>query len=82
MVGGCQPFGTADRTAFDDRAWKARVRCEREDTYGQIIGGGMESDGGAMGGSAADNYAVDPLFSGNYGLDEAYDHDLLKTDGG
>lgn len=38
----------------------------------------MESDECALGGSAADNYAADPLLSGDYRMDEAYDYDLLK----
>jgi len=54
----------------------------KEDTYGQIIRGGMEGYECAVGGSPADNYAVDPMFSEDYGLDEAYHYDFLKTDGG
>lgn len=54
----------------------------KEDTYGQIIRGGMESDECAVGGGAADYYPADPLFSGDDGLDETYDYDIFKADGG
>lgn len=68
--------------AYESLTRQVRVGSEREDTYDQIIRGGMESDECALGGGAADNYAVDPLLFGNYGLDETYDYDLFKTDGG
>ena len=65
-----------------DRAWYERGRRGKGDTYGQIIRGGMESDESAVGGGSADNYADDAPFSGNDGLDEAYDYDFFKADGG
>lgn len=62
------------------RKWRLRRDGGMKD--GQIIRGGMESDECALGGSAADNYAADPLLSGDYRMDEAYDYDFFKADGG
>ena len=54
----------------------------KEGIYDQTIGGGMESYECAVGGGTSDDYAVDPLFSGDDRMDEAYDYDVFKTDGG
>lgn len=42
----------------------------------------MESDERVVGGGATDDYAVDPLFSGDDRMDEAYNYDFFKADGG
>jgi hypothetical protein len=48
---------------------------------GQIIRGGMESDGRAVGRGAADDHADDAALSENDRMDKAHDYDLFKTDG-
>lgn len=55
--------------------------CGKGDTNDQIVRSGMEGYERAVGGSAADNYAVDKTFSGDDGMDEAHGHDFFKKDG-
>lgn len=50
--------------------------------YDQTVGGRMEGNECAVGEGTADNDAVDPLLSGDHGMDEAYGYDFFKTDGG
>lgn len=62
------------------RKWRLRREGGMKD--GQIIRGGMESDGRAVGRGAADDHADDAALSGNDRVDKAHDYDLFKTDGG
>lgn len=64
------------------REYRGDSKAERkEGSYDQAVGSGMESDECTVGGGATDDYAVDTLFSGYYGLDEAHNYDFSETDG-
>ena len=58
------------------------AQCRNEGTYDQIIGSGMEGYECVVGGGAPDDYGADKTFSGDYGMDEAHNHDFFKTNGG
>ena len=64
------------------RNWKS-VKWERSKggIYDQAVGSGMEGYECAVGGGATDDNAVDPLFPGDNGLDETYDHDFFEANG-